>query len=167
MHEGTVVPTLLYSSEVWATSAEDRKSMGVMEKKCMRAMCGLSVMDRVRNEEVRRSCGNELNIGVQMNRNVLMCYGHVERTEEDRVELDGWVKAAVERKGANIEYARMCVQDRERWRRAPRTKHTWAYLNPIDFEVSCVEDRSSYDEFQPGNSVQLLLDSLPGAHNSD
>jgi hypothetical protein len=43
------VPTLLYSSEVWATSAEDRRRMGVMEKKYMRAMCGLSIMDRVRN----------------------------------------------------------------------------------------------------------------------
>jgi hypothetical protein len=37
-----------------------------------------------------------------------------------------WVKASVERRGANIEYARMCVEDRERWRREVHSKHMWA-----------------------------------------
>jgi hypothetical protein len=36
MYEAIVVPTLLYGSEVWSTSAEDRRRMGVMEMKCMR-----------------------------------------------------------------------------------------------------------------------------------
>jgi hypothetical protein len=31
-----------------------------MEMKCMRAMCGVSIRDRVRNEEVWRRCGGEL-----------------------------------------------------------------------------------------------------------
>jgi hypothetical protein len=58
--------------------------MGVMERKCMRAMCGVSIMDRVRNEEVRRRCGSELCIGERIDRNVLRWYGHVERMEEER-----------------------------------------------------------------------------------
>jgi hypothetical protein len=60
MYEGIVVPTLLYGSEVWAASADDRRRMGVIEMKCMRAMCGVSIRDRIRNEEVRRRCGSEL-----------------------------------------------------------------------------------------------------------
>jgi hypothetical protein len=36
------------------------------------------------------------------------------------------VKAAVERRGPNIEYARMCVHDRGRWRRAVHYKLMWA-----------------------------------------
>ena len=83
MYEGIVVPTLLYGSEVWAASAEDRRRMGVMEMKCMRAMCGVSIWDRIRNEEVRRRCGSELSIGERMDRNVLRWYGHVERMEEE------------------------------------------------------------------------------------
>jgi hypothetical protein len=39
--------------------------------KCMRAMCGLSIVDRVRNEEVRRRCGSEISIGERMDINVL------------------------------------------------------------------------------------------------
>jgi hypothetical protein len=36
MYEGIVVSTLLYDSEMWTASEEDRRRMGVMEMKCMR-----------------------------------------------------------------------------------------------------------------------------------
>jgi hypothetical protein len=58
MYEGILVPTVLYGNEVWAASAEDRRRMGVIEMKCTRTMCGVSI----RNEEVWR-CGSELSIG--------------------------------------------------------------------------------------------------------
>jgi hypothetical protein len=63
MDEVIVVPTFLYGSEVWTASAEDTRRMCVKEMKCMRAMCSVSIMDRVRNEEVQRRCGSELSIG--------------------------------------------------------------------------------------------------------
>jgi hypothetical protein len=66
MYEGIVVTTLLYGSEVWATSVENRSRMGVMEFKCMRAISGISNMDRIRNEKVQRMCGSELTIGERM-----------------------------------------------------------------------------------------------------
>jgi hypothetical protein len=47
MYEGRVLPTLLCGSEVWKTSADDRRRMVVTEMKCMRAMCGVSIMGRV------------------------------------------------------------------------------------------------------------------------
>jgi hypothetical protein len=37
--------------------------MEVMEMKCTRAMCGVRIMDIVRNEDVRRRCGSEVGIG--------------------------------------------------------------------------------------------------------
>jgi hypothetical protein len=51
-------------------------------------MCGVSIMDRVRNEEVRRRCGSELSIGERMDINLLRWYGHVERMEEAREWLE-------------------------------------------------------------------------------
>jgi hypothetical protein len=78
-----------------------------------------------------------------MNRNVLMWYGHVESMEEERVvkrvsmsKVEGsrgrsklrWMngmKGIVEWRGANIEYAKMCMQNRERWMREVHSKHTW------------------------------------------
>jgi hypothetical protein len=53
MYECTVAPTLLYGSEVWVTGAAERRRIEVMEMKFMRAMCGVSIMDRDINEDVR------------------------------------------------------------------------------------------------------------------
>jgi hypothetical protein len=68
-----------------ATSAEDRRRMGVMEMKRIRVMREVSIMYIVRNEEVWRRCGSELSVGERMDINVLRRYGDVERMEEDRV----------------------------------------------------------------------------------
>jgi hypothetical protein len=51
----------------------------------MRAICGLTIMIRVRNEDVRRRCDVEINIGERMYINVLRWYGHVESMEEERI----------------------------------------------------------------------------------
>jgi hypothetical protein len=59
--------------------------MEVMEMKCMRAMCGVSIMDGVRNEDERRRRDSEVSIGERMDINVLRWYGHVERMEEERI----------------------------------------------------------------------------------
>jgi hypothetical protein len=123
MYEGIVAPTLLYGSEEWATGAAERRRMEVMEMKCMRPMCGVRIMDRVRNEDVRRRCGSEVSIWEIMDRNVLRLYGHLERMEEERIvkrvyiakdegsrvrgrpKMRGMdcVKASVEIKGMNVE----------------------------------------------------------------
>jgi hypothetical protein len=50
IYEGTVVPTLPYGIEVWATSADDIIRMGMIEMKFIRAICGVIIMARVRNE---------------------------------------------------------------------------------------------------------------------
>jgi (2Fe-2S) ferredoxin len=131
MYKGIVSPMLLYGSESWATSAAERRRMEVMEMKCMRAMCGITIMNRVRNEDVRSRCGSEVSIGERMDRNVLRWYGHVDRMEEERIvkrvysakveggrarrgrpeirSMDG-VGASVRRKGMNIEDAKRCAQ---------------------------------------------------------
>jgi hypothetical protein len=85
MYEGIVAPTLLYVSEVWAIGAAGIRRMEVMEIKCIRDMCGVSIMDKVRNEDVRRRCGSEVSIGERMDINVMRVYGYVERMEEERM----------------------------------------------------------------------------------
>jgi hypothetical protein len=130
MYVGIVAQTLLYGSIIWATGASERRRMEVMEMKYMRAMCGESIMDRVRTEDVHRRCGSEVSIEERMGRNVLRCYGHMERMEEERIvkrvystKVEGskargrakmrWmdsVKASVESKGMNVEEAKRCMQ---------------------------------------------------------
>ena len=62
-------------------SAERRK-VNVLEMKCLRSLVGVSRMDRVRNEEVRRRAGIELELASRMNQRVLSWFGHVETMEQ-------------------------------------------------------------------------------------
>ena len=90
-------------------SAERRK-VNVLEMKCLRSLVGVSRMDRVRNEEVRRRAGMQRELVSRADQRVLRWFGHVERmdeyryvqkgvdgrnqwgtgTSETKVRLDGW-----------------------------------------------------------------------------
>ena len=66
------------------TSAERRK-VNVLEMKCLRSLFGVSRMDRVRNEEVRRRAGIERVLASRADQRVLRWFGHVERMDEYRM----------------------------------------------------------------------------------
>ena len=65
-------------------SAERRK-VNVLEVKCLRSLVGVSRMDRVRNEEVRRRAGIEKELASRADHGVLRRFGHVERMNEYRM----------------------------------------------------------------------------------
>ena len=95
-------------------SAERRK-LNVLEMKCLRSMVGVSRMDRVRNEEVSRRAGTEMELASGADQRVLRWFGHVERmdelpygpkgaddrsqwgtgTRETEVSLDGWCEGGL------------------------------------------------------------------------
>ncbi len=52
LYEGVVVPTVLYGAETWNMGAAERRRLNVMEMRCLRSMCRVTRMDRVRNDEV-------------------------------------------------------------------------------------------------------------------
>ena len=62
-------------------SAERRK-VNVLEMKCLRSLVGVSRIDRVWNEEVRRRAGIERELVRRADQRVLRWFGHVERMDE-------------------------------------------------------------------------------------
>ena len=54
LYELVIIPTALYRAEAWGMRRAERRKMNVLAMKCLRSLVGLSPMDRVRNEEVRR-----------------------------------------------------------------------------------------------------------------
>ena len=116
-------------------SAERRK-VNVLEMKCLRSLVGVSRMDRVRNEEVRRRAGIEKELASRADQGVLRWFGHVERMDEHRMarrvlmaEVSGgrvrgrpglgWmdgVKVALGNRGMTVEAARQCAKYRNEWR---------------------------------------------------
>merc|ERR1711895_362877 len=57
LYERVVVSTIMYGSESWGLRVEERDKLDVAEMKCLRSMCGVTRMDRVRNEVVRERVG--------------------------------------------------------------------------------------------------------------
>ena len=60
LYEGIIVPTALNVAEAWGM----RREVNVLEMKCLRSLVGVSRMDSVGNEEVRRRAGIERECGV-------------------------------------------------------------------------------------------------------
>ena len=58
-YEGVIVPTALNGAEEWGKRSAEKMEVSVLEMKCLRSLVGVSRMDRVRNEEVRRRAGIE------------------------------------------------------------------------------------------------------------
>ncbi len=85
LYEGAVVPAALYGTETWNMGAAERRKLNVMEMRCLRSMCGVTRMDRVRNEEVRGRTEVVKELAERAEQEVLLWLGHVERMEEKKL----------------------------------------------------------------------------------
>ena len=110
--------------------------MNVLKIKSLRNLVGVSRMDRVRNEEVRRRAGIERELASRADQRVVRWYGHVKIMDEYRMtrrvlmaEVSGrWVrrkprlgwmdlvKVALGNRGMTVDAARQCAKDRKEWR---------------------------------------------------
>ena len=125
-----------YGAEAFGMRSAERKKVNVLEMKCFSILVGVSRMDRVRNEQVRRRAGIERELASRADQRVLRWFGHVERMDEYRMarrvlmaELNGrrvrgrprlgWmdgVKVALGNRGMTVEAALQCAKDRKEWR---------------------------------------------------
>ena len=136
LYEKVVVPTVLYGSELWGLKKTERNKLNVFEMKCLRSMCGVTRLDRIRNEEVRERTGVRKELAVRVDGNVLRWFGHVERMDDERL-LKKVVRARVSGRGVvgkpktvwmdgvkeaikdrmSVEEARERARNRSEWRR--------------------------------------------------
>ena len=85
LSEGVIVPAALYGAEAWVMRSAERRKVNVLETiKCLRILVGVSRMDRVRNEEVRRRAGIEIELASRADQRVLRWFGNVETMDEYR-----------------------------------------------------------------------------------
>ena len=86
LYEGVIiVPTALYGAEAWGMRSAERRKVNVLQMKCLRSLVGVSRMDRVRYEEVRRRSGIERELASRVDQRVLRWFGHMERMDEYRI----------------------------------------------------------------------------------
>ena len=54
LYEGVIAPTALYEAEACGMRSVEKRKVNVLEMKHLRSLVGVSRMDRVRNDKVRR-----------------------------------------------------------------------------------------------------------------
>ena len=75
---------MLYGAEASGSKRAQEKKLDVAEMKMLRFACGVTKMDRIRNDRIRRTIKvTEISKKVQEKR--LQWYGHVMRRDEDYV----------------------------------------------------------------------------------
>ena len=82
LYERAIVTMALYGAEAWGTRSAESRKVNVLEMKCLRSSVGVSRMDRVRNEEMRRRAGIERELESRADHRVLRWFCHVKRTNE-------------------------------------------------------------------------------------
>ena len=134
LYKGVIVPMTLYRAEAGAMRRAERR-LNVPAIKCLRSLVGVSQMDRVGNEEVRRRAEIERELTSRVAQRVLR-FGHVERITEywmtrrvlmaevsgewvrgrQRLGFMDGVKVALLNRVMTVEAERQWVKDRKEWR---------------------------------------------------
>ena len=85
LYERVLIPTVVYGSEMRSLSAQEGRKTELFEMMCLRNICGIRRIDRVRNAIIREMCGRELNVLERIEKNALKWFGHVERMKGERL----------------------------------------------------------------------------------
>ena len=85
LHEGVIVPTVLYGTEAWGKRSAERRKVKALQMKCLRSLFGVPWKDIVRNEEVCRRAGIERELASRADERVFRWFWHVERMDEFRM----------------------------------------------------------------------------------
>ena len=82
--EGAIEPSLMFGCENWALDKESERRLNVCQMRWLRKCLGLSVLSKVRNQEIRRRCGTEA-MATKVARRQLRYYGHVVSMDSSRL----------------------------------------------------------------------------------
>ena len=136
MYERIVLPTVVCGDETWRLKAREKRRLNDIDMKCSRRMCGVTVMDRIRNDVIREEVGVIRDLAGRVENCVLRGFGHVERMEGERMSKRiydlgleggrgrgrprrGWmdgVVSALRVRELTLGKARAMVHDRVEWR---------------------------------------------------
>ena len=137
LYESIIVPTALYGAETWGMKVAEKKRLNVLEMKCLRNMCGVTIWDRQYNDDIRRRAGVLLELSNRAEQRGLRWFGHMERMNDERMakrvmksEVEGrgvrgrprmgWregIRNSLQARGRSEEEGRVLARDRREWKR--------------------------------------------------
>ena len=85
IYEACVQSVMMYGSETWAMRVEDMRRLERTERMMVRWMCGVTLKDRKRSEDLLEQLGIK-SVAEVVRRNRLRWFRHVER-----IRADNWM----------------------------------------------------------------------------
>ena len=71
VHNAVLVPTLLYGSEAWVCQKKHESKVNAVEMRSLRKLCGVTLADQIRNEEIRRMAGFKESVIIKMHKGMV------------------------------------------------------------------------------------------------
>ena len=135
-----VVPILLYGSECWSLRKIDERKIQTAEMSWLRRMIGVSRLQEIRNEVIRKRLGQETTLVHRIQERHVKWFGHVSRMGQERIpyralhtKMHGqrsrgrprtrWIDTVakdLEQKGISMNEACALIPDRYSWREVIR-----------------------------------------------
>ena len=79
LYGALIVPIAIYAAETWTLTEKDKRIINSFEMRCLRCMLGVSILSRIRNDEIRRRLGVKKPILELIKQKRLKWFGHVVR----------------------------------------------------------------------------------------
>ena len=137
IYKALILPIATYASETWTLKSEDIDKLEVFEMRCLRAILGISTIQRLRNTAIRKTLNITNTISEVITQRRLKWFGHVVRRPDEnyvskafRQDLQGrrsrgrprkrWSDQIRSDTGLPLRTAERRAYDREGWRRECR-----------------------------------------------
>ena len=81
---------MTYGSECWGLKKKDERKLNTTEMRMLRMMLGVTLEDKLRNEEARRRTTVAISVVTIVERSKLCWYDHLLRKDEEEVVRQVW-----------------------------------------------------------------------------
>ena len=125
----------IYGAESWTLRQADKRQLDTFEMRCLRVILGVSLMDKIRNEEIRQRLHLPTTICDEVSKRRLKLFGHVVRMPPHRLPFQAYTNDFLKRRpparwreqierdmGVPLKEAEHQAQGRPEWRRITRRR---------------------------------------------
>ena len=133
LYRSLIVPIALYGCETWTLRSAEEKRLLVFEMAALRKILGVHIMDKMRNEDIRKALNQTETIVQRVHERQHQWLGHVIRMDKNRIanavlhgRVDGtakrgrprttWTSSTLGRFDVGTQVLMRTAQDRVEWR---------------------------------------------------
>ena len=139
LYNALIVPIATYACETWTLKESDAQKLLVFEMKCLRAILGVTLYNRLKNQDIRQRLNVKKTIVDNIRSRRMKWFGHVNRRDRDSLVYRAysqsfpnprpagrppkrWTDQIRADTGLPLQTAERNTMDREMWRNRLRTR---------------------------------------------